>query len=120
MAQLAYPVRPAAARTVTRDFRSPMDTSGTINQNNRVYVQSPASSPKVPFAGARVRLHRLSDGWCAWQGISDADGWYWPTGLEVGLAYYPIGIDLTGQFQVVAAGPVVAVAASADLLARMS
>ena len=71
-----------------------------------------ASSPEVPFAGALVRVHRLSaDGACAWQGLSDASGYYWPVGLEVGLAYYPVAIDLTGTHECDAAGPVIAVKA---------
>lgn len=63
------------------------------------------------MAGARVRLHRLIDGYCAWQGVSDANGYYYAAGLEVGLRYYPVAIDLTGTYECVAAGPVTAVKA---------
>lgn len=38
--------------------------------------------------------------------ISDAQGYYWPRGLEVGLWYYPVAIDLTGTHECDAAGPV--------------
>ena len=92
-------------------LRTP-DFSGTIVNNNRVLYKADASSPEVPFAGALVRVHRLSvDGWCAWQGLSDVNGYYWPVGLEVGLAYYPVAIDLTGTHECDAAGPVIAVKA---------
>jgi len=46
--------------------------------------------------------------WWAWQGTSDKDGFYWPLGLEAGVSYYPVAIDLAGQHECVAAGPVVA------------
>lgn len=85
------------------------DLGGTIANNNRVMIKPEPTAPEVPYAGARVRLHRLLDGYCAWHGLSDADGYYWPRGLEVGLAYYPVAIDLTGQHECDAAGPVIAV-----------
>lgn len=94
---------------VDRDWRFVGDTSGTLLENNRVMVKPSPSAPEVPFAGARVRLHRLTDGYCAWEGISDAAGYYWPRGLEVGLEYYPVAIDLTRTHECDAAGPVVAV-----------
>ncbi len=130
MAQLGYPVRtlglagaalPVAAPmpyTGTRllvhsaglqDFRLAGDSRGSITANNRVMVKPEPTAPEVPFAGARVRLHRLLDGYCAWEGISDAQGYYWPRGLEVGLWYYPVAIDLTGTHECDAAGPVQAV-----------
>jgi len=102
-----------------QDWRFVADTTGTIATNNRVMFRASASDPEAPFAGARVRLHRIPDGYCAWQGTSDANGYYWSTGLEVGCEYYPIAIDLTRQFEVVAAGPVVATAGDADVIARM-
>lgn len=92
-----------------RDWRMPREATGTIANNNRVMVKPGPSSPEVPFAGARVRLHRLSDGYCAWEGLSDANGYYWPSGLEVGVEYYPVAIDLSGMHECDAAGPVVAV-----------
>ena len=94
-----------------RDWRFALDNSGTILDNARVMVKADASAPEVPMPGARVRLHRLLDGYCAWQGISDAQGYYHPRGLEVGVAYYPVAIDLTGQHECDAAGPVIAVKA---------
>jgi hypothetical protein len=114
-ARAAYTkARPAPAPTrLARDWRLVADTTGTVATNNRVMFRAQPSDPEAPFAGARVRLHRLADGYCAWQGASDAQGYYWADGLEVGVAYYPIAIDLLGQFEVVAAGPVVATRAEA-------
>lgn len=94
-----------------RDWRMHGDSEGTITNNNRVMVKPEPTAPEVPYAGARVRLHRLLDGYCAWEGISDTAGYYWPRGLEVGLAYYPVAIDLTGTHECDAAGPVIAVKA---------
>ena len=91
-----------------KDWRIAGDTGGTISDNNRVMLKADPSAPEVPFVGARVRLHRLSDGYLAWQGHSDGQGYYWPRGLEVGVAYYPVAIDLTGAHECDAAGPVVA------------
>jgi len=91
-----------------RDWRMAQPTNGTIAANNRVMHKASATSLEVPFAGARVRVHRLADGYLAWQGISDAQGWYHPRGLEVGERYYPVAIDVSGQHECVAAGPVVA------------
>ena len=92
-----------------RDARYDGDTSGTIATNNRVLVKSSPSAAEAPMAGARVRLHRLIDGHCAWEGISDASGYYHASGLEVGVKYIPVAIDLSGHFECVAAGPVEAV-----------
>ena len=89
-----------------RDARYDGDTSGTIATNNRVLVKSSPSASEAPMVGARVRLHRLSDGACAWEGISDAAGYYHASGLEVGVKYIPVAIDLAGHFECVAAGPV--------------
>ena len=90
------------------DFRLPGDTTGTITANNRVMVKAGPDSPETPMAGARVRLHRMQDGYCAWQGISDSNGYYHASGLEVGFRYVPVAIDLSGTYECVAAGPVVA------------
>lgn len=98
--------RPAGG-VVDRRLAAP--NTGVFSVNNRVMVKPNASSPELPYAGARVRLHRLLDGYCAWEGISDANGYYWPRGLEVGLWYYPVAIDLTGTHECDAAGPVQAV-----------
>lgn len=94
------------------DFRFPGDTTGTITTNSRVMSKAGPSDPEAAMAGARVRLHRASDGYCAWQGISDASGYYHAIGLEVGVTYIPVAIDLSGTYECVAAGPVVAVKAS--------
>ena len=134
MAELAYPCRPVGlagavlpvsppvpylgTRSIGllsafgRDWRFAEPNTGTITANNRVMVKPEATAPEVPFVGARVRLHRLTDGYCAWEGVSDATGHYWPRGLEVGVAYYPVAIDLTGTHECDAAGPVIAVEAS--------
>lgn len=93
------------------DFRLPGDTTGTVTANNRVMVKAGPDAPETPMPGARVRLHRMQDGYCAWQGISDSNGYYHASGLEVGLTYIPIAIDLSGTYECVAAGPVVAVKA---------
>ena len=95
------------------DFRFFGDTTGTITNNNRVMVKAGPTDPETPMAGARVRLHRKQDGYCAWEGISDAAGYYHASGLEVGLTYIPVAIDMSGNFECVAAGPVVAVKADA-------
>lgn len=94
-----------------RDWRFASGADGTITDNNRVMLKPEPTAPEVPMPGARVRLHRLIDGYCAWEGISDAQGYYWPRGLEVGLWYYPVAIDLTGVHECDAAGPVQAVQA---------
>lgn len=95
-----------------RDWRFVLPNTGTITNNNVVMVKHSPTAPEVPFVGARVRLHRLSDGYCAWEGFSDATGHYWPRGLEVGTAYYPVAIDPTGTHECDAAGPVVATEAA--------
>lgn len=100
------------ASDLGRDWRFVGDSGGTVLNNNRVMVKPEPTAPEVPYAGARVRLHRLLDGYCAWEGISDAQGYYWPRGLEVGLWYYPVAIDLTGTHECDAAGPVIAQRAS--------
>jgi len=100
------------ASAVGRDWRIVAPTDGIIANNNRVMHKASESAPELPFAGARVRVHRLSDGYLAWQGTSDAQGWYHPRGLEVGEKYYPVAIDLTGQHECSAAGPVLATVAA--------
>lgn len=102
---------PAPSRLLPNYLRPQYPSTGTISDNNRVMLKTEPSAPEVPFVGARVRLYRLIDGGLAWQGQSDAQGYYWPTGLEVGVAYYPVAIDLTGAHECDAAGPVVAVPA---------
>lgn len=94
-----------------QDARFVLDTTGTITANNRVMVKAGPDAPETPMPGARVRLHRMQDGYCAWQGISDSNGYYHASGLEVGLTYIPVAIDLSGTYECVASGPVVAVKA---------
>lgn len=101
----------ALASGIGRHWGFAVDNAGTITNNNRVMVKPEPSAPEVPYAGARVRLHRITDGYCAWEGVSDAGGFYWPRGLEVGVAYYPVAIDLAGTHECDAAGPVIAVKA---------
>ena len=113
MADLAYPTAQVGlAPIAARNWNFAADNAGTITNNNRVMVKPDASSPELPIAGAWVRLHRLTDGYCAWAGFSDASGYYWPEGLEVGGRYYPVAIDPTGVHECDAAGPVIAVIAS--------
>ena len=61
------------ASSVGRDWRLVGDTSGTIR--DRVMVKLTPSSPESPFASGRVWLLRLTDGYKAWEGWSDAQGW---------------------------------------------
>lgn len=96
-----------------QDWRFLADTSGTITANNRVMVKAGPDAPETPMPGARVRLHRLIDGYSVWQGISDAAGYYHASGLEVGMTYIPVAIDLSGTYECVASGPVVAVKSDA-------
>lgn len=84
------------------------DFSGTVRSNNRVMVKADAETPEQPMPGARVRLHRLQDGYLAWQGIADAAGYYHASGLEPGIYYVPVAIDLSGTYECVASGPVLA------------
>lgn len=81
----------------------------TVLDNARVLFKASPETPEQPMPGARVRLHHLRTGVCAWQGTSDAQGYYYPYNLQVGHSYVPVAIDLQGNFECVAAGPVVAV-----------
>lgn len=91
------------------DFRLVGNTTGVIN--DRVMLKTSPSAPEVPMASARVWALRLADGYKAWEGFSDALGYYHATGLEVGVAYQVTAIDLTGEHKCTAGGPVVAVKA---------
>ena len=100
----------AAVRRVGRlkhDLRQNAPTTGVIADS--VTFKAPPTAPEAPFVGVRVWLLRAVDGYKAWEGYSDATGQYRATGLEVGAAYIPVGINLAGDFKAVAAGPVVAV-----------
>lgn len=92
-----------------QDYRLVGDTTGVIN--DRVMLKTSPSAPEVPMASARVWALRLADGYKAWEGFSDALGYYHATGLEVGVAYQVTAIDLTGEHKCTAGGPVVAVKA---------
>lgn len=82
------------------------DTSGVIR--DRVMIRITPSSPESPFKGGRVWLFRALDGYKAWEGFSDAQGWYAARGLEVGVAYIAVAIDPYKEHRAVGAGPVVA------------
>jgi len=96
---------PRAGRLL-QDMRHKAPTVGVIA--DRVMFRSSASSPEAPFATGRVWLLRAADGFKAWEGFSDAQGYYRAEGLELGVAYIAVGIDPWGNHKTAAAGPVVA------------
>jgi hypothetical protein len=107
MADLSYPVGVVglvAGRG--RDFRHDLPTHGQIS--DRVMYKASPSSPEAPFAKGRVWLLRLADGYKAWEGFSDAAGYYTATGLEVGVEYIAVGIDPYRDHKATGAGPVTA------------
>lgn len=75
---------------------------------DRMMFRASPSSPEVPFATGRVWLLRLADGYKAWEGWSDAGGYYTATGLELGIEYIAVGIDPYRNNKATGAGPVVA------------
>ena len=89
-----------------QDYRHKTPTMGVIA--DRVMFKASASSPEAPFASGRVWLLRALDGFKAWEGYSDAQGHYRAEGLELGVAYIPVGIDPTGTHKASAAGPAIA------------
>lgn len=107
----AQPTPPAVL--LQRDFRLLSDTTGTWT--DRVVFKATPSSPEQPFANALVRVMRRADGYLAWAGYSDANGYYTATQLERGVAYVALAIDprhaasipITdpGIFKAVGAGP---------------
>lgn len=133
MATLAYPVRPVAIGKVSgpaapgfvrvapqyiraglaRDFRLAGDSRGTWT--DRVMFKATPTSPEQPFANALVWVLRRSDGYLAWSGFSDANGYYTAYRLENGVDYVAVGIDprdaarippdAPGLFKTVGAGP---------------
>lgn len=133
MATLAYPARPVAIGKVSgaaapgfvreapqyiraglaRDFRLAGDSRGTWT--DRVMFKATPTSPEQPFANALVWVLRRSDGYLAWSGFSDANGYYTASRLENGVDYVAVGIDprdaaripsgAPGLFKTVGAGP---------------
>ena len=87
-----------------RDFRHLVPTTGTVT--DRVMFKATPSSPESPFAQGRVWLLRLADGYKAWEGFSNAAGYYTATGLEVGVEYIAVGIDPLRNQKATGAGPV--------------
>lgn len=79
-----------------------------VIENAVVEMRTSPESPPVPMVGARVDVLRAADMRPAWRGMSGADGRYTPRGLEAGVTYIPVAVDASGQFECVAAGPVVA------------
>ncbi|MCE1193309.1 MAG: hypothetical protein LWW96_14275 [Acidovorax sp.] len=92
-----------------RDFRQLIPTTGTIT--DRVMFKATPSSPESPFAQGRVWLLRLADGYKAWEGWSNAAGYYTATSLELGVDYIAVGIDPNRNHKATGAGPVRAVEA---------
>jgi hypothetical protein len=71
-------------------------------------LKASPTAPEVPFVRGRVWLLRALDGYKAWDGFTDAAGRYSADGLELGVAYIPVGIDPTGTHKASAAGPAIA------------
>ena len=99
---------PALGHT-QQDWRLRLPTTGQIT--DRVMFKATPSSPESPFAKGRVWLLRLADGYKAWEGWSDAAGYYTATGLELGVEYIAVGIDPYRNHKATGAGPVLAVEA---------
>ncbi len=93
-----------------QDWRQRLPTTGQIT--DRVMFKATPSSPESPFAKGRVWLLRLADGYKAWEGWSDAGGYYTATGLELGVEYIAVGIDPYRNHKATGAGPVVATEAA--------
>lgn len=91
---------------LAQDYRHNTPTTGRIV--DYMMLKASPTAPEVPFARGRVWLLRAIDGYKAWEGYSDAQGYYRAEGLELGVDYIPVGIDPTGQHKASAAGPAVA------------
>jgi len=98
--------RVAPVGRVVPDFRHTGATTGVIS--DRVMFKATPSSPESPFANGRIWLLRAADGYKAWEGWSDAGGYYTATGLELGVEYIAVGIDPYRNHKATGAGPVVA------------
>lgn len=79
-------------------------TTGTIT--DQVVLKSGAT--ETPYVNGRVWLLRLADGYKAWEGWSNAGGYYTATGLEVGVDYVAVAIDPLRNHKTTGAGPVTA------------
>ena len=90
----------------SQDYRHATPTTGAIA--DYMMLKASPTAPEVPFARGRVWLLRAIDGYKAWEGYSDAQGYYRAEGLELGVAYIAVGIDPWGNHKTVGAGPVVA------------
>ena len=89
-----------------QDYRHSTPTTGRIV--DYMMLKASPTAPEVPFVRGRVWLLRAIDGYKAWEGFTDAAGRYSADGLELGVAYIPVGIDITGTHKASAAGPAVA------------
>ena len=92
------------------DYRYRIPAVGVIS--DRVTFKATPTAPESPFAQGRVWLLRLADGFKAWEGWSDANGYYTATGLELGVEYIAVGIDPYRNHKATGAGPVVATEAA--------
>ncbi len=88
------------------DYRHSTPATGRIV--DYMMLKASPTAPEVPFVRGRVWLLRALDGYKAWEGFTDATGRYSADGLELGVAYIPVGIDPTGTHKASAAGPAVA------------
>lgn len=96
-----------------KDFRLVAASGGTWT--DRVMFKAAPTSPEQPFANALVWVLRRADGYLAWSGFSDANGYYTASRLENGVDYVAVGIDPRdaahipsgdpGLFKTVGAGP---------------
>ena len=91
---------------LAQDYRHGAILSGRIV--DYMMLKASPTAPEVPFVRGRVWLLRAIDGYKAWEGFTDAAGCYSADGLELGVAYIPVGIDPTGTHKASAAGPAVA------------
>lgn len=92
---------------LTTDFRHARQALGVIH--DQITLKTEAG--ELPFANGRVWLLRAADGWKAWEGWSDADGYYTATGLELHVEYIAVGIDPYRNNKATGAGPVMALSA---------
>jgi hypothetical protein len=85
------------------DLRNFRPNTGTVSDRVVLKVNS---TTEVPFVLARVWLLRAADGYKAWEGWSDAGGYYTATGLELGVDYVVMAQDPARVHKTTAAGPV--------------